>query len=238
MTSRISNNDGAVEGPPRYPIERERKVTTEIQVIDTDHQSEIVDIRTEAMEALVPVIKTEEEVAKAGNGLSVISTARKRIETMRTEAVKPLNDRVKEINAFFRTMTDPLENAEKQQKAAIAEWHEAERRKAAEAERERRRIEYEQMKAAEEAAAEKGEAPPPPPPSTPTPPPPKKSVKSDMATTTVKQVWDFEIESTKWIPRKYLVPDEKAIRAAIAAGEREIPGVRIFEKSVVSTRAR
>ena len=38
------------------------------------------------------------------------------------------------------------------------------------------------------------------------------------------------------VPREYLVVDEKAIRAAVRAGVREIAGVRIYEDVEMAVR--
>lgn len=48
--------------------------------------------------------------------------------------------------------------------------------------------------------------------------------------------WTFEIISTHLLPREYLVPDEKAIRAAVIAGTRTIAGVRIYQDESISLR--
>jgi hypothetical protein len=48
--------------------------------------------------------------------------------------------------------------------------------------------------------------------------------------------WDFEVIDANQVPRKYLMVNEKAIRADVKAGLREIPGVKIFEKPVMNIR--
>lgn len=48
--------------------------------------------------------------------------------------------------------------------------------------------------------------------------------------------WTFEITSEKDIPREYLQVNETAIREAIKAGVREIPGVRIFQSQSLTIR--
>lgn len=55
----------------------------------------------------------------------------------------------------------------------------------------------------------------------------------------MRKTWVHEITDGAAIPRQYLVVDESLIRAAIKGGAREIPGVRIYEKTdlAVSSRA-
>lgn len=51
-------------------------------------------------------------------------------------------------------------------------------------------------------------------------------------------VWRFEIINPGLIPREYLTPDEKAIGGVVRSlkGRASIPGVRIFEETVMSAR--
>lgn len=48
--------------------------------------------------------------------------------------------------------------------------------------------------------------------------------------------WTFEVTDPAQVPRKYLEVNERAIRADVKAGIREIPGVRIFEKPIMNIR--
>lgn len=55
-------------------------------------------------------------------------------------------------------------------------------------------------------------------------------IRGDFGSTQyTKEAWDFEIMDPLAIPFDYLMPDEAAIRRAIARGVRDIPGLRIFE---------
>jgi hypothetical protein len=45
----------------------------------------------------------------------------------------------------------------------------------------------------------------------------------------VRKVAKFEVLDAAKLPREYLCADEKAIRAAVNSGTREIAGVRIWE---------
>lgn len=52
----------------------------------------------------------------------------------------------------------------------------------------------------------------------------------------LKSVWSFEIEDESLIPRQFLRPDEKKIRAYVLAMREQasIPGVRIFQTATVA----
>lgn len=65
-----------------------------------------------------------------------------------------------------------------------------------------------------------------------------KQEKINLSTSgaSVSMVWDFEIIDKAQIPLEFLKVDEIAIRNAIRAGEREISGVKIFQKPQLSLR--
>lgn len=48
--------------------------------------------------------------------------------------------------------------------------------------------------------------------------------------------WTHELVDLGQVPREYLVIDEKKVREAIAAGERNIPGLRIFQSESITLR--
>ena len=51
-----------------------------------------------------------------------------------------------------------------------------------------------------------------------------------------RKVWDFDVLDPAAVPREFLKVDEVAIRAAVRAGTREIPGVRIEQKTQAAVR--
>lgn len=64
---------------------------------------------------------------------------------------------------------------------------------------------------------------------------PVNGYKTEAVKGTTKR-WTFEVLDSNQIPREYLMVDETAIRQAIAAGVRAIPGVNIFQKEGLSIR--
>ncbi|UFH54687.1 hypothetical protein [Spirosoma sp. KNUC1025] len=52
----------------------------------------------------------------------------------------------------------------------------------------------------------------------------------------VQLKWQYEITDPNQLPNGYWVVDEAAIKAAIAEGVREIPGVRIYQEAVTTFR--
>ncbi len=52
----------------------------------------------------------------------------------------------------------------------------------------------------------------------------------------LRKEWTFSIIDKDNIPRQYLIPDEKAIKAAVKGGQREIAGIKIYEKESITLR--
>lgn len=52
----------------------------------------------------------------------------------------------------------------------------------------------------------------------------------------VQMKWSFEITDPNQVPNGYWIIDEAAIKAAVAGGAREIPGVRIYEEAITTFR--
>jgi len=63
-----------------------------------------------------------------------------------------------------------------------------------------------------------------------------QAVKTATSSTNIRQQWTFEIVDAPQVPRKYCVPDKTLINAAIKLGERDIPGLRVFQKDIVVSR--
>jgi hypothetical protein len=124
------------------------------------------------------------------------------------------------IDAFFAKMADPVKAAADRLVGAINTFQraklEAERKAAAEA--------AERARKEAEAFDE-------------TPPEPVATVVREAARVTsitgvkatASRKWVHEITNREEVPRQYLMVNDAAIKAAIAGGVRDIPGVRIYE---------
>lgn len=195
-------------------------------------------------------------------GSDVASTLRS-VEKRRKFFVEPLNNHVKTINELFRKMCEPLKSADEQLRRKILAFRAAEqeriddaRREAEAKAREEARKAQEKAAAAEaariagdnrkaaqlERAAEKAQSVAE---STATTAavllgagPAKSMDAGDGAKNKTSRVWRFEVVDAAQVPRQFLAVDEKSIRAAVAQGAREIPGVRIFETEQLAFASR
>jgi len=185
-----------------------------------------------------------------------ISTAKKFIkfmEDLRKAKVKPLNDKVKSINNYFKKHIDVFRNFESETKnkilcfeRKIKEEAEQKRRELEEEERERQK-QLERLKKGkevteigehnkmynqieenliEEAKQEQEKQQ-------------ELENRAKLKTqrfeesgtqTTIVKLWKFEVIDPDVVPIQYLKPDEAKIKKAVSNGVREIPGVKIYKQ--------
>ena len=192
-------------------------------------------------------LKSTVEEAQAVELVSRGVIALKELDALRRRNVDPLNATVKAINGLFRVVTDPCEAlvgkdgrleklilAFRAQERARVQREEAEARRkqeeAARAEAEaiarasQAKTDADRQKALDEAeAASQAQAVA----TIEAPAPMTKGVKTDSGSIREREVWVFQVVDPALVPRTFCVPDEKAIRAAVAAGVRQIAGVAI-----------
>ena len=191
------------------------------------------------------VPETMDQAAGLSELMSRAQVALKELEALRVSRTQPLVVEQRSINGLFKTLTDPVEALIERGKRAMVAYQQAERaRRQREADAVRRRQEEaarkerEALEAAEaaktEAARNKAlkaaddaskalatamiEATLPAP----------RGIRTDTGTTSTTERWTFQVLKPEMVPREFLTVDDKAIRAAVAAGTREIPGVAIF----------
>lgn len=173
------------------------------------------------------VIQNDEEYADAAELLKVVKSKTKLLDEERTVSVKPLNDEVKEINAWFKPALDRLKQCETELKRIMGAYSLAKAQ-------EQQRLLAEASKAAEEALVTSSN--------------PQANVMALVQQATaaqapkvvgvsVSKVWKWELVDASQIPLEYWSIDAAKIEAAVKAGAREIPGVRVYEDARVVARA-
>lgn len=213
-------------------------MSTQLQLVPEEAVQDLT-ARTSELEATAKalVIKDEESLRQATDILGWIATLKKQVEERRQFFTKPLNDQVRRINDFFKEMLRPLETADRiLREKVLAYRQEQEKKRREEEARLRKMLEKEQKRMEREAAKQGLPAPPPIPAPTASVAPQPKTIEASLGAVSAKLVWDFEIEDETKIPREFLMVNEKAIRAAIKAGVRHIPGVRIFQREELAVR--
>ena len=194
----------------------------------------------------------------ASDNRTAIKAIQTRIEEARKAAVSPLNDKVKAINAAAKSLAEPLAQIDATLERRMLDWKRAEderiaaeqRRVAEENERRRQEAaaaelaEYERRKAAasdlglddDEAEAFADAAPQvtavldAAPAALPT------TTHARLGMSVERTVWRFRVVDEYAVPREYLSVNESAIRAAVLAGAREIPGIEVWPEKRLDRR--
>lgn len=162
-------------------------------------------------------IVTDEDFKAAAEMCAEVITQAKTIDTQRRTFVDPLNKVVKSLNAFFKKPLVHLDACEallKKKLAAFANQQAKERDKLLkEAGAQAQEGDMDQA----EALIEKAESRTPP----------------EVAGVSMRTTWEGKVTDEKLIPREYLTPDLKALKAITKAKGRdpEIPGWKATPKS-------
>lgn len=195
--------------------------------------------------------------AEAVNMIGTLGAAKAEADKVRKGYVEPLKKFTGAVDAMFRGFVKPLDDANEGLRGKVLAFNEAERKRIAdlEAEQTANRLRAEALareaekaegagetalrdgllneaaaadaKATEAGAALAGAAPPPARYSTPW-----------GVSSTSRMVWTYEVTALDDVPREFLTVNDALVEERIAAGVREIPGLRIFEREALTVRGR
>lgn len=188
-------------------------------------------------------IATPQQYTDSATMLKRIKASQARLEELRTAITGPMNAALRAVNDLFRVPADRLAKAERSIKSEITRYtdeqrrlQQEEQRKADEAARkERERIERQAARAEDKGQTEKAA---------------ELTQRAETVVAPVivreppkipgismREVATFEIVDASQLPREYLMPDEKKIRAVVNVLKQEtkIPGVVVrIEKQVAA----
>lgn len=198
-------------------------------------------------------VRSSKDVERIHSGLVECKRIAATVEEARKRQVGPLNAQVRALNDAWRPLTEALTAIEAAAKRKLLAWQQAERERVAREEEAARRAAEEAARREQEAlakaeaarsAAERraalaeaesaGQALMQARSEEVAPAPGK--IRSNQGTTASRFVWRFKVVDPAAVPREFLAVNEQAIRAAVAAGAREIPGVLIYEDEILATR--
>lgn len=192
------------------------------------------------------VIMTRPDLSAATDLVKIIKTRSKEIEDERKRLVDPFNQGVKAINARFKAMTGPLEEAEASVKSKMLTFQKAEEQRAKEEQERIEKIRREaEEKAAKDAAAQGNDddirsMPLPQAASTVTAPLHRPTTYGQTgAVSTVKKVWAFEMTDIKALASArpdLVVVDTVKVNQEIRGKGGDIPGLRIYETEIMQVR--
>lgn len=212
----------------------------ELELVKTELSTNVSDLVSMSQMCEVVCDNTAKQAIEL---VGTIKKTSKDIETKRDALVRPANDYVKSINATFKIISAPLDEAKKTVDTKIIGYQREQARLAAEAQRieqeriaEELRLEAEKLKAENKdkqaemtiKAADKIE---------------QKEIKQEVksfkaegvATFKVRKIKRFAVEDLKVLIEKrpdLVIANEKLIGELVRGGETEIAGVKIWEEEI------
>lgn len=212
--------------------------TTALLNVKPQADTSVIDLFTEANKLLhyaeLRVIATVEDIKSATDDLSIISKLKKALEEKRKGYLKPLAEHQQAIRTAFDTLMEPILGADRITRAKILDFQKEEER----IRQEQEEINRMRLEAAQKEAALNGgvitesvglvEVSPEVP----------KRTQTDMGTTGTATIWKFEVVDFSLLPDRFKMENATLIGKVVRAGEREIPGVKIWSENTLKVRAR
>jgi len=169
-------------------------------------------------------VETKDDYIKAGDIVKLLKNKIKDVEKKRKVWTKPLDEAKKAIMNDVNDIINPMKEAEKLIKDKMILFSEYEEARIAQ---EQKKIEAEAVEKMKETGETEMVVPVLE---------QEKTNRGQMGTSTMKEVWAFELEDIKLVPVEYLVLDEVKVRAKIKEKVFNIPGLKIFKKKSLSIR--
>jgi len=177
------------------------------------------------------VIATTEDLKPATDDLSIIAKVKKALEAKRKDYVQPIQEHVKSINDTFKTLTQPIDEADRITRKKILEYQQEQDRKHREAE-EINREKYE-LAQREAALNETGEITVDTTQIEVVPEAPKR-LYTDMGMVGQRMIRKWEVVDFSQVPDEYKAIDAGKVTKLVKAGIGGIPGIRIFEEPTLA----
>lgn len=192
----------------------------------------------------VKPVETLEAANVVADKMAQTKTLLKNIEARRKQIVEPLKHEAADVDAEARRWREPIEKWLSDAERVVLAFRRKQADDAARAEAARQEAIREAAKQQQQAEimgnVEKVEAA-----STAimqleaqAPAEPVRGFRTDAGTVSTRRRWTVEVVRPEEVPSNYLVPDLKALQAAVDAGAREIPGCHIEETESLTVRTR
>lgn len=189
-----------------------------------------------ALIAAKALIITDAETAEAASlRRKELKEIGKRVESIRKELVKPFDEGKAGIQKLAKSLSDPLEMADKDLTAKLLVYQNQlrmEQEAKAQAERAEAERKAAELAASDEASLDEVEAAQE---TLQYLAQPVKLSKSEKLVST-RMVWKYRVTDKMKLPPELLVPDTAEIYKRVQAGARAIPGCEIYEEEVPTGR--
>lgn len=202
-----------------------------VRALIKSYDGKFADIEERAKELTV---QDDDTAATATEMIAQASKLLKTLDADRKEKKKDANDYVRSVDSLFRPVNGKVKGIIDTLKKSLGAYQYKKELKRREDEKRAREAQAaaqaELDKQAKKAGVDSVELPDMVAPRT------KEPIRTEIGTASTRTVWTFKILDPAKVPDNYKDINEKKINAAIKAGIREIPGIDIHEKPVVSVR--
>lgn len=182
---------------------------------------------------------SDETIYEAAEFRAELKAFREKAAVSEKEIVAPLKKQYEDARAPYLALRKKIDEVESLLNRRLSEYAAAENERRRLIEQREREVQLAALKAAQEAAEKNAdveavialeEAQT----HVETKPQENKlrSVEIGTAKVSFRDNWTYEITNAAELPREYLCPDTAKINAAVKAGKREVPGLRIFNQPI------
>ena len=230
----------AVEGltlKPDKPTDFTEPVVVTLTLTDPNSDALVVAFWKQAFGLLrhatdLNIVKVE-DLKLATDGLSVISKLKKAVGEKQKEYLQPFKEHIAEVNEAFKRLMEPILAADSLTREKVAAYYAEQAR----IRREQEEVNRLRMEAAEKEMALKSEL------SesvnlVEVTSEPAKAVQTDMGTSGMAKIWKFEVIDFSLLPDRFKMENATLIGKVVRAGEREIPGVKVWSEDSLRVTAR
>ncbi len=181
------------------------------------------------------IIVTDDDLPGATNDLTIIANLTKAVNEKKKEYTDPINTHLKTIREAFDLIAKPLTEADQIIRRKIMVYRSLQDAHRLEVERiNRLRIEAAEAEAKLSGTGEISQ----PVNLIPEAPPPVKKVSTEAGSLGTMIIWKFEVIDFAKLPDRFKIENATLIGKVVRAGEREIPGVRIWQEETLTVKAR
>ena len=173
-------------------------------------------------------VKTVDDFHLAQNRMGGIYSLKKELEAQRTSRTKPLQSQLKQINDSFKSLMEPIVEADNICQGKVMAYKREQDRLRAEAEA----INRMQIEAAERKAALEGTLAEPVELVAPITVAPDRVITESGADINTRKIKKWRVIDQAKVPEEYKVIDNGRVTKAVKGGIGEIPGIEIYDGEV------
>lgn len=209
---------------------------TELTVINPQTDVEVLSLREEAENLLscagARVICSLADAGQATDDLALITNLKRAIESKRKEYLQPFQDHIKYVNETYKTLSEPVEQADRIIRNKITTYQREQDR----LRREQERINRERVESAQREASQRGDVVSEPVELLEVAPQVPSTIRAGTGSAGRRDNWTYEVVDFHLVPDDYKMINAGVLTPVVKAskGKVNIPGVRIYNDPILA----